>query len=92
MLTRKTASADAAGATAVQRTGGWLRRAHSPTRHSRRKGSGVFTPTATRKKYHHPPFFTFPSKYAGGALLFSAQEMAAPLSKEVLGKGRSIAK
>lgn len=90
MLTKKSASEDAAGATAVQRVGRWLSWAHSPTRHGRRNGSGVFTPTATRKKYHHPPFFTFPSRYADGAPLFSAQEMAAPRSKAGAGSRGSL--
>src|SRR5438445_13730649 len=59
-VTQKTARTAAAGATVVHRRGR-ERSTHSPMRQSKRKGSGVFTATATRKKYHHPPFFSFPA-------------------------------
>lgn len=88
-VTQKTARTAAAGATVVHRRGR-ERSTQSPTRQSKRKGSGVFTATATRKKYHHPPFFSFPSRYASEGVLFSAQALARPFSKAGAGSQESL--
>src|SRR6266576_1026436 len=89
IVTQKTANTAAAGARLVHRRGR-ERSTHSPMRQSKRKGSGVFTATATGKKYHQPPFLSFPSRYASGAFLFSPQAVAAPLTNAGAGSQESL--